>query len=330
MLSRVADNLYWFGRYVQRAENTARLANVHTNLVLDMPRRVVVAWQPIIDITGNQPLYASLYDTVDETQVTRFLLIDPRNPGSIVTALGRAREILRTSRDIMPREVWEEINQLYWQVRDADDTMLNRRNRSAFGDRVIRGCLLIDGMLAENMSRDLAYRFMRLGSALEQADMTSRIVEASAIGLFRDKHEDLPPYANIQWRSVLLSLTAYQMYRRHVRRRVSGPRVVQYLIQDREFPRAVASNLDSICHTMARLPNHDQPLRVARTARRQVLEADMAAMSPAEVCRYVDKLQASLARISNVVTAHYFRPQLPAEPEPDSQTQAQTQTQGQV
>lgn len=320
MLSRVADNLFWFGRYVQRAENTARLANVHTNLVLDMPRRVIVAWQPVIDITGSHDLYAARYDTVDETHVARFLLIDSGNPGSIVSSLGRAREILRTARDIIPREVWEEINQLYWSVRDADDSVLARRHRSAFLDRVIRSCLLADGMLGENMSHDLAYRFMRLGSALEQADMTSRIVEASAIGLLRDAHEDLLPYSNIQWRSVLLSLTAYQMYRRHVRRRVSGPRVVQYLIQDREFPRAVLANLDGICQTMARLPNHENPLRVARTTRRRVMEADVTALTPAEVCRYVDDLQARLAKLGDVITGHYFRPELPA----DSQSQSQS------
>ena len=319
MLSRVADSLFWFGRYVQRAENTARLASVHANLILDMPRRVVVAWESVVDITGSRAGLLERYDDFSEANVVRFLLVDDANPGSILSSLSNARQILRSSRDITPREIWEEINKLYWFVRDATPQALERRRRSDFLERVIRSCLLVDGMLHENMSRDLAYRFLSLGSSLEQADMTSRIVDASAIGLLPQRQDDLLPFSNIQWRSVLMSLTAYQMYRRQVRRRVSGPKVVQFLIQDRDFPRSVAWNLDAICQTLSRIPNHDQPLRVARTIRSRIAEADLAALPQSQVSDYVDDLQGRLAQLGNVITEHYFRPELAQESASQSQ-----------
>ncbi|MEC9408283.1 MAG: alpha-E domain-containing protein [Pseudomonadota bacterium] len=319
MLSRVADNLFWFGRYVQRAENTARLASVHANLILDMPRRVVVAWESVVDITGSRAGFLERYDDFSEANVVRFLLVDDANPGSILSSLSNARQILRSSRDIMPREIWEEINKLYWFVRDATPQALERRRRSDFLDRVIRSCLLVDGMLYENMSRDLAFRFLSLGSSLEQADMTSRIVDASAIGLLPHHQDELLPFSNIQWRSVLMSLTAYQMYRRQVRRRVSGPKVVQFLIQDRDFPRSVAWNLDAICQTLSRIPNHDLPLRVARTIRTRIAEADLTALPQSQVSAYMDDLQGRLAQLGSVITEHYFRPELAQESASQSQ-----------
>ena len=319
MLSRVADNLFWFGRYVQRAENTARLASVHANLILDMPRRAIVAWESVIDITGSRPDFVERYDGFTEGNVVRFLLVDDANYGSILSSLAQARTILRAARDIMPREVWEEINKLYWFVRDTDAQTLERRRRGEFLDAVIRGCLLVDGMLGENMSHDLAFRFLRLGSNLEQADMTSRIVDASALGLLPHREDELLPFSNIQWRSVLLSLTAYQMYRRHVRKRVSGPKVVQFLIQDRDFPRSVAWNLDSICQTLSRLPNHSAPLNVARTLRARVCGADLSVLPQTQVSDYMDELQERLAALSNVITEHYFRPELA----PDALSQSQ-------
>ncbi|WP_348673205.1 alpha-E domain-containing protein [uncultured Abyssibacter sp.] len=319
MLSRMADNLFWFGRYVQRAENTARLASVHANLILDMPRRAVVAWESVVDITGSRSGFVERYDGFTETNVVRFLLVDEANPGSILASLAQARTILRAARDVMPREVWEEINKLYWFVRDTDASTLERRKRGEFLDTVIRGCLLVDGMIGENMSHDLAFRFLRLGSNLEQADMTSRIVDASALGLLPPRDDELLPFSNIQWRSVLLSLTAYQMYRRHVRKRVSGPKVVQFLTQNRDFPRSIAWNLDSICHTLARLPNHVSPLNVARTLRARVCGADLTVLPQSQVSDYMDELQAKLAELSNVITEHYFRPELA----PDAMSQSQ-------
>ena len=110
MLSRVAENIYWMARYIERAENIARLLNVNTNLLLDLPRSTNVGWEPIIEILGSELLFKEQYDTPDERNVLRFIISDQKNADSIVSCLNSARENARTIRDIIPRESWERIN----------------------------------------------------------------------------------------------------------------------------------------------------------------------------------------------------------------------------
>src|SRR5207253_11067261 len=105
MLSRLADNLYWFGRYLQRAENTARLINVNTILSMDLPRRVELGWEPLVDLVGARALFAQLYDANGEDSAVRFLSVDERNPRSIPCSLHRARESPRTPPDYMPGQL---------------------------------------------------------------------------------------------------------------------------------------------------------------------------------------------------------------------------------
>ena len=108
MLSRVAENVYWMARYLERAEDTARLLSVNSHLLLDLPRATKLGWSEIIAITGNDELFDEFYPTRDEASVLSFMCGDRRYPGSILSSLASARENLRTTRDVIPREIWEE------------------------------------------------------------------------------------------------------------------------------------------------------------------------------------------------------------------------------
>ena len=109
MLSRVAENVYWMARYLERAEDTARLINSMTNLLIDMPRDVEIGWYELIKVVGVEKLYNEHYpDKTDERTVMRFLISETRNPSGIVTCINAARENARVSRDIVPNEVWEQ------------------------------------------------------------------------------------------------------------------------------------------------------------------------------------------------------------------------------
>lgn len=310
MLSRVADNLYWFGRYISRAENTARLVQVHANLILDMPRRVVVGWQPLIQITGSAELFDNLYDSADEANVVRFLLLDQRNPSSILSSLGTARTIARSARDILPREVIEDLNDLYLLVLEKGEQSMARRSRMAFLERIIESSLLIWGALTSNMSHDTAYRFLRVGARLEQADMTTRIIDVSAVGLLPGHDDaDLLPFSNIQWRAVLMSLTGFQAYRRCVRRRVSGPRVVEFLLKDKEFPRALAANLQRIDGLLRDLPGDDRtPREGVKATQRKLGRAKVERLVQDGLTEYLDELQLALNTLHADITRVYFQP----------------------
>jgi len=174
MLSRVADNLYWFSRYVRRAENTARLVGVGSQLQLDMPRSVRFAWRPMIDTVGAGDCFEQCYpdagDAAGDVDVIRFLLLDERNPSSLRTSVDSAREILRGIRDTLPQDVWEAINDLHLYIGAQGERSLGRRYRMEFLQRIVDGCLKVSGLLSANVSRDIGYQFLRLGTALEQAE----------------------------------------------------------------------------------------------------------------------------------------------------------------
>ena len=131
MLSRVADNLYWFSRYVRRAENTARLVGVGSQLQLDLPRSVRFAWRPMVDTVGAGETFAALFpgsgDEASDADVVRFLLLDERNPSSLRSSVDSARELLRGIRDTLPGEVWEAINDLYLYIEANGERGVSRR-----------------------------------------------------------------------------------------------------------------------------------------------------------------------------------------------------------
>lgn len=310
MLSRVADNLYWIGRYLQRAENTARLINVNANLMMDLPRRMTLGWGPLIEIVGADTTFRAHYDQATEENVVRFLIADPRNPGSIQSSLYHAREILRTVRDTMPRDTWERLNDMYFYVQERGEQGVSRVPRQALLSEIIDGALLIFSVLASSMSRDVGFQFLRIGTNLEQADMTTRILDVRSTRLGREPSgPDLSPFENIIWMSVLRSLTAYQMYRRTMKTRVNGSGVLRYLLQNREFPRSVMFCLSRIAATLPTLPENRKIERAIERTRALARDANIDALLKSDlgVPRLMDEIQIGLGELHEALAAAYFK-----------------------
>lgn len=139
MLSRVADNLYWFGRYLQRAENTARLVGVHAHLLLDLPRKVEFGWAPLVQILGAEEAFLEKQEELSETAVVRFLVLDETNPGSVASSVRAAREILRTVRDCTPNDAWEKLNDIHFFLQEKGEKYLVRSKRFELLSRIIDG-----------------------------------------------------------------------------------------------------------------------------------------------------------------------------------------------
>lgn len=311
MLSRVAENLYWYGRYLERAEDLGRMVNVNAHLMLDLPRRMAPGWAPLVRITGSQALFDELYDQAGERQVTRFLLAETRHPGSVLSSLGQARENLRAARDLVPREVWEQTNDLYLLAREQLAGLLAKRRRHDFIDIMIRRCQLLIGMLSDTMSHDHAWDFILLGRYHERADMTTRIVDVRSAHLLRGV-DDSQPFDQLQWMSVLKSLTGYQMYRRHVRLRVRGADVLRFLLAHPQFPRSVGFCLETLRERLLMLPRHDSALAVVGRIQQTIARMDADALVQGGLSRFVDALQLELIELGDAVSATWFV----AEPDP--------------
>lgn len=306
MLSREAQNIFWFARYAERVENTARLINVNTNLVLDLPRHVEVGWAPLVRITGGDELFRGQYDKADERSVVRFLASDEVNPGSIMSSLSNARENARTIREILPREAWECINSLYMEVRRRMPRGLAENRRFEFMKSIIRDTQQLAGLLSGTLTHDNVYDFLCLGWDIERADMTTRIIDVRSASLLHETASDFIPYENIQWTSVLKSLSAYQMYRRHTRGPVSGTPVLSFLVKDRRFPRALNHCMLEVKGCLGRLPRHDGPMKAAAAVTKALSEFRPRGLTRKRLNALMDGYQRGLATLSDEISRTYF------------------------
>ena len=306
MLSRVANSLYWIGRYIERAEDTARLIAVTSHLQLDLPKGIRPGWISIVHILGNEEAFRTQGVEDDERQIMRFLIGDLTHPGSILSSLSMARESARTVRDVMPSEAWEEINTLYQTARSDAQKAYWKKNRHAYLQQVVRGAQTVTGLLAGSMLHDETYHFVRLGRNLERADMTSRIIDVRSADLVPPAEHELTPFENIQWMSVLKSLTGYQMYRRSVREPVRRRDVLEFLFKQRRFPRAILHCLGEIEGCALALRKNTVVLARIREVARSVKKADPGALEQAELHLLIDRLQLGLAGIDEAIRETYF------------------------
>jgi len=312
MLSRVAERIYWLGRYMERSENIARLVNVNSNLLLDLPAGVRVGWGSLIDISGTGSYFERDTQLADEKTVVNFILADKKNPASLINSLSFARENARITREIMPMEAWELINDLYHYIRDRADKLTTRRDRSIILLHVISSVQQFTGLLAGCMSQNNAYDLIRIGRNLERADMSTRIVDAGLVNLLPHLSaggtEVLEPYDNILWMSVLRSLSAYQMYRQHVRDRVNASAVVKFLLQNEEFPRAVARCLKQLEQCLWALPNSENVLSTIVNIQQKLDEADVDELLKSGLHEYIDELQLEIGTLHTKIAETWFLP----------------------
>jgi uncharacterized alpha-E superfamily protein len=238
MLSRVADSVYWMSRYVERAENVARFIDVNFQLMLDEPEGQDRQWQPLVSTTGDEAVFAKRYGSATQENVIKFLTFDAEHPNSILSCVRQARENARSVREIISSEMWLQINKFYLMVRSAagDPNWFDSSNE--FFNEVKQASHLFSGITDATMTHGEAWHFGRMGRMLERADKTSRMLDVKYYILLRSAEDIGTPLDDLQWAAVLRSASAFEMYRKR-HGRISPRGVVEFLILDREFPRAI-------------------------------------------------------------------------------------------
>ncbi len=256
MLSRVANTLYWMIRYVERADNLARLIDVNQQLLLDSERldsdRLRKFWLPIIQSTGDEELFGTLYDQVGGPEVIHFLTDDPRNPNGIGSCVSLARENARTVRDQLSDELWEEINSLYLFTKSAEAKSLLQTDPTRFYENVRRSAVTFHGIAASTTSRDEHWDFMDLGRHLERADKTTRFLDVATCVQAVLPNAGEVSEDQLLWSAILRSCGALGAYR-GVRRRISARSVVDFLVFSKDFPRSVRYCLEQVDKALHRI-----------------------------------------------------------------------------
>ncbi|KFZ30407.1 hypothetical protein IDSA_10090 [Pseudidiomarina salinarum] len=306
MLSRVASNLFWMARYLERAENTARLINVNSHLLMDLPTTVKLGWEPIIDILSARDDFYEHYEQADEHSVVKFMVTDKHNPSSIINSLTMARENARTVREIIPTESWEQINALYLSAMQNRASMVGRRHRYESLTAVIRSNQTLTGILAGIMTHDEGYAFLRLGRNLERGDMSTRIIDVRSASLLPELNDEQPAFENIQWMGVLKSMSAYQMYRQKVRLRINRPDVLKFLFLEERFPRSLAHTLKQAKSLLHDLPHNENAIKAVDTLQSRLSDGKPQSLKQGSLHEFIDEMQVGLIKIAEEIDETYF------------------------
>ena len=298
MLSRIAESHFWIGRYVDRADNTARLLDLHFNVLLEDP------W--VDEPTANASLLQVMHCEHDpDADVTRNMVLDhlaydADRPSSIAGTLTAARENARRAREVISTEVWESLNTTRQQLGSRART---RRPHTYFA-WVRERAAVVWGLSGATTSRDDTWQFMDLGRSLERADMIARLLMTRS----------LAGTIGANWTTLLRSCAAHEAYLRRVRSLVSEERAAEFLLIDRMFPRSIAYNLHRAERILTEL-DPDAPRRSASTQARFALGRARSDLEYRQVREILDDLparmqdvQVACAEASDLISERFFQP----------------------
>ena len=307
MLSRVGDSTYWIGRYIERAENNSRLLDVNVQMLLDFGRRSAETdrqfWLPILSTLEDTELFRQLHPEFTAEAVLDYVTFEARNPNSIRSCIGFARENARAVRDQISSEMWEKINGLYLYFRDSSAMRDFRANSHEFYDRVTYESQLIQGVTDATMTHGEAWRFIQAGKFIERADCTSRILDLK-YHILLPNGEQVGGNVDIsQWMYVLRSCSSMEAYLKIKRGDVTPWGVAEFLICHDEFPRSIrfcVDRLDGALHDISGTEERhfaNEPERLSGLLRSQLDYATVDSIFRQGLHEYLDSVQARLIEL---------------------------------
>lgn len=310
MLSRAAEAIYWMNRYIERAENTARLLDVDLQLMLDSPTPPPDPWVTLLDTSGDYGRFQERFRTMSGENVVVFLTFDTENPNSIISCLRMARENARSIRDIISTEMWEQVNKFYLMVNAAASVCGVIAAPHDFLTGVRTASHLYLGITDATMSYGESWQFGRLGRLVERADKTSRLLSArhSCFPFTEGSHTSL---GEIQWSAVLKAASGFEMYRQRFGR-VTPLSVAAFLILDREFPRAMHACVRRAADSLGRVSSlRREDCQNAASVRLSRLGSELSSLQIQDIIHrlhaFLRSFQAILNQVDDDIFETFFR-----------------------
>lgn len=278
MLSRTAQGLYWMSRYMERAENNARLLDAGRRIeALPNPSTAVSEWRSIIIAAGCKDTFGDL-DKADRDSATYHLAFDKENPSSIVSCFAAARENARAMRGSVTGEVWTAINSTWAEMRDKTMSAVSERLYANFLESVLGASFTFRGAINATQLRDERLWFIELGKHIERADATARLLDVKYHVLLPQVDDVGSGIDLLQWQQILRAANALRSFRHVYREQVSAPRVVDLLVINRQTPRSLRYAYESICDNIDNIGVHTKAQQTlcthAKELRQRVRDAD--------------------------------------------------------
>lgn len=282
MIARVADQCFWFGRYVERTESMARALQVTQALALDAELPARRSWHPLVIVSGQEDDFIARFgrDALgDAERVQRYLTTDVENAVSLRRSIGAARDNARSIREVLSLEVWQVVNELHVFLASDEAEAMYDADRDALYARVQRSTQLCLGLMRSTMLHDAPLDFAWLGVQLERVGQTARMLDVQHHALVAEG----APHAVLEtalWLSLLRACSGFEAFMKRSRGRVTGPAVAGFLLLEPRFPRSVRYCVTSAKDRVAAICRDGELAGEEATAKLAALEAKLAALSP--------------------------------------------------
>jgi len=307
MLSRVGDSTYWMGRYIERAENNARLLDVNVQMLLDFENRGGATerqfWRPILSTLEDTELFAELHGEFTASAVLDYVTFEPRNPNSILSCINHARENARAVRDQISSEMWEKVNETWLYFKDGSAGRAFQANSHEFYEKVTESSQLFQGVTDATMTHGEAWQFIQAGKFIERADSTSRILDLK-YHILLPSGEQVGGSVDIsQWLSLLRSCSGMEAYLKIRKGNVTSWGVAEFLICHGSFPRSIRFSVDRLDECLHQISGTDaghfasEPERLSGLLRSRLDYATVDGIFALGLHEYLDGVQARLIEL---------------------------------
>ncbi|PTY02201.1 alpha-E domain-containing protein [Verrucomicrobia bacterium LW23] len=315
MLSRVADSLYWMSRYIERAENIARILDVNLQLLLDLPtldpKRRNALWEPVLRATGDAFEFYQQYEVATPEHVMEYLILNEKNSNSIQHCINAARENARHVRETISVEMWEELNRVYLDLKHVTMDDIERQTPSEFFKFIKDGSHLFQGITDATMMHGEGWEFIQTGKFLERADKTTRMLDANEEVLL--PHEKKGKVREpLMLNAILRSCSAETGYRRTYPGYVESDKVVDFLVLNEFFPRSVrfcVYSLDDSLHRISGAKDEHFTNQAEKLSGRLISEIIYSTVDDIlgrGIHDYIDELQMKLNSIGSAMATTYM------------------------
>ncbi|MAH74091.1 MAG: hypothetical protein CMK29_08360 [Porticoccaceae bacterium] len=305
MLSRVAERLFWTARYLERAESLSRVIKTLSRIRMDVPKGTELPWTSLLTILGNRHEYIASGRASTETSIMKFMISETETPTSILFAVNSARENARTTRGVLPTEVWECLNELYLFSKDNADKSVARKNRFKFLNELERRCQLLNGLMMLIQRRDHGYRFLTLGHLLERIDFSLRVINTLSRAI-TERIESNPAFDSLIWAGVLESLAARGSYRRSYGPLVEPDSAINFLVLEPELPRSIAFCVKNIKKAFRPMKKKSVVMPSINLLEQLLLKFNAFDMSEPSVRGELERVRLTASSISDISTKTWF------------------------
>jgi uncharacterized alpha-E superfamily protein len=316
MLSRVAENLFWMSRYLERAENVARLLDIGLYLELDaggqLDQGESAPVEVALSILGCRDVFRTAHPADGRTALLQFFTFERNNPQSILGMIARARENARGTQESIGLDAWRQVNRLYLYLCSQKSRRRFQSSPSGLYTTIKEACILFDGLIQNTLPRDEVYHFLQLGRYLERVDLMGRILHAKCQTSLGDGGGHDAALELVRWTGLLRSCSAYGAYLRTERDRVEPVGVIRFLVLDPDFPRAVRFCVGRCRESLKEIAGGDDD-EVASEAERLLgrMESELRYIDVVEIFQrgllpFLDDVKATCRRVGEQIEQTFF------------------------